>query len=212
MSLDDVFSEATYPYRVLAGTIFFLVLGVYDLRKHPENPRRAKEYLFLFVAMVLAVVYGVVHDQITATISPEYFIFGKLLDFDPPPFRWAVARLAAKASYGVGLLAGAFLLIANNPSKKRQQLPYRELLRLVLLPLGAAALGAAIGGLLYSFDLFHQRPRVSYFVDKPDIPRFLIVWGIHTGSYVGGGAGTLAAVVVVLARRRRRRIPEPVVT
>ena len=37
---------------------------------------------------------GLVHDHITATISPEYFLQGKELVTDPRPFRWAVSLLA----------------------------------------------------------------------------------------------------------------------
>src|SRR5207248_2159371 len=59
--------SATYPYRVLAGAIFFLTLGVIDRVRHPEDPRRAKEYLFLLFAMTAAILYGIAHDHVTAT-------------------------------------------------------------------------------------------------------------------------------------------------
>jgi hypothetical protein len=200
MTLMDAL-EASYPYRVLAGALFFLTLGALDRYRHPENPRRAKEYLFLLFAMTAAVVYAIVHDQVTVTISPEYFLTGKDLLFDPRPLRWAVTVLAAHAAYGPGLLVGAALLIANNPSRKREQLPYRPLVRLALVPLGAAIAVAVLGGVAMSFDPLHERADLIAFVGKPAVSRFLIVQGVHMGSYAGGALGMIAAAIVI--RRRR---------
>jgi len=36
-----------------------------------------REYSFLLSAALLAAAYAVVHDQITVTLSPEYFVYGK---------------------------------------------------------------------------------------------------------------------------------------
>ena len=78
---------------------------------------RAKEYAFLLYAMLVAAAYAVAHDHLTATISPEYFLYGKGLAQDPRPFRWAITPLAVRASLAVGLFGGAALLLANNPRR-----------------------------------------------------------------------------------------------
>lgn len=207
--------EASYPYRLVLGLAFFLVLGLVDWRRHPEDPRRAKEYLFLVYAALAAIVYAVLHDQITVSLSPEYFLLGKGLVHDhrnlgdeahrvPWHLRLDVAVLAVHASYGVGALAGAALLIANNPSKTRAQVPYRPLLRLALLPLACAAVAAVVGGVvnrtLDPMDLAHDlRGEVKYEAVRP----FVLVQGVHAGSYAGAVLGSIAAVVLV----RRRRGP-----
>jgi hypothetical protein len=196
--------ERTYPWRFAIGVTFFLVLGVQDWIRHREDPKRAKEYLFLLYAALVAIIYGVIHDEVTATISREYFIYGKQLDFDPPPFRVAVAILATRASYGVGLVAGALLLIANNPSPTRPKLGYRELMRLALLPLALAASGAVVGGALYAFDAFHLHARALELVPEHSVARFLVVWGVHTGSYAGAALGAIVSIVLVRLRRRAR--------
>src|SRR5437588_1818678 len=87
--------ELILAYRVPLGFAFFLVLGVHDWLAHRESPKRAKEYLYLLYGMTLAIIYGVAHDHVTATISPYYFLVGKELELDPRPFRWAVTVLAA---------------------------------------------------------------------------------------------------------------------
>ena len=196
------FMEETYPHRVVLGVLFFGTLGLLDWRRHPENPKRAKEYLFLIGAMALAVIYGVLHDHVTATISPEYFLKGKELELDPRPFRWAVTVLAAHAAYGPGLVVGAALLIANNPSATRGQLSYRELGRLALVPLVLAATAAALGGVLSgALDVAGRRPDAELLAGKEAATRFLVTWGVHAGSYAGGGLGALLACVLI--RRRR---------
>jgi hypothetical protein len=198
--------EATYPYRVALGVAFFLTLGIRDWVKHPEDPKRAKEYLFLLFSMVCAIAYGVVHDQITATISPEYFLVGKGLADDPRPFRWAVTVLAIHASYGVGLVAGALLLIANNPSPARPQLAYRELAPLAVLPLALAAGLAVAGGFADQGDPFHLATKLKGVVSPARTGRFLLVWGVHAGSYAGAVLGLAWAVWLVRAKRQE---PDP---
>ena len=74
---------------------------------------------------------------------------GKGLADDSLPFRWSVTVLAFRATYGVGLLGGACLLIANNPSSRSPQIPYRGLIRLCLIPLTLAVLSSLIGALLF---------------------------------------------------------------
>ena len=118
---------------------------------HPENPTRVREYGFLFSAMGLAVIYGFVHDHITASVSPEYFLHAKGLADSPHPFRWAVTVLAAKATYGPGALCGAVLLIANNPKPDRPQLSYAELFRICSVILASAAGTAILVGLVSTF-------------------------------------------------------------
>lgn len=196
--------EATFPIRLAIGVLIFTVLGLWDYIRHRDNPRRAKEYLFLLAATLLAIIYGQVHDHITATISRPYFLFGKGLADDPRPFRLAVSLLALRATFWVGLLVGVGLLMANNPSPNKPQLPYGELLRLGGLPIAAAAVAAGVGGLLFALAPFGQRALAVEFAGRAEATRFWIVWGIHLGSYAGGAIGAVAAMIVVRRRRCRK--------
>ena len=199
--------NSTLPYRIGFAVVFFLVLGIRDWIKNPHNPTRVYEYLFLVVSMMLSIVYGIIHDHITATISADYFLKAKGLEFDPRPFRWAVTWLAIKATYGPGLLTGALILIANNPSPKKPQLPYRHLLRLCVYPVVMAAIFATLGGILVPFSI-RSIEALSWMGDaalaytKPDgMNRFLTVWGVHAGSYLGAILGSVLAVMKVARGR-----------
>jgi hypothetical protein len=189
-----------------AAVAFLFVVAARDWWMHPENPRRAKEYGFLLYAMLVSIAYGVAHDHVTATISPEYFLWWKGLAEDPRPFRWAVTLLAVRASFGAGLIGGAVLLIANNPraSGGPPQLCYRELVALSLLPLGLAAVFGATWGGVNAFARVGAAT-AREFVAPERLQAFVAVWAIHAGSYAGGLVGVIVGAVVVVRRRRRLR-------
>jgi hypothetical protein len=188
---------------VVAGVA--VILAAHDLRKHPRNPSRAKEYGFLLYTTFVALLYGVVHDQLTATVSPEYFLLGKGMGADPAPFRWAVAKLGARASAGIGLLAGAALLVANASRSPRPsgRLGYRELFRLSLLPLASAALFAVAFGVANA-RLELGAATAREFVGDDRLRAFVVVWAVHAGSYAGALIGIAAATGRVAWHRVRR--------
>jgi alpha-beta hydrolase superfamily lysophospholipase len=170
---------------------------------------RAKEYGFLLYAMLAAAAYAVAHDHVTATISPEYFLYGKGLAEDPRPFRWAVTLLAVRASVAAGLLGGALLLLANNPRRSGQppQLTYRALVKLSLIPIATAALFAVISGIINSSAQLGADEALALGVVHYRVWRFVIVWGIHVGSYAGALLGSVATAILVFARRRKLSRP-----
>jgi hypothetical protein len=168
-----------------------------------DTVTRAKEYAFLLYAMLLATVYAVAHDHVTATISPEYFLYGKGLAEAPQPFRWAVTLLAIGAGLAPGLLAGAALLLANNPRRigHPPQLAYRALVRLSLLPVAAAGVLAVVGGVVNAYLQIGTTRAVALGVVPERVWRFVIVWAIHVGSYAGALLGCIAAAVLVVRLR-----------
>ncbi|MDI1476450.1 hypothetical protein [Polyangium sp. y55x31] len=169
-------------------------------------PRFGREDAGVFVVTtILALVYGIIHDHLTAALSPEYFLFGKDLASDPRPFRWAVTVLAAKASWPLGLLAGMALRIANEPSPRLpQRLPIRRLLGFIAIPMATAALAALmLGASPVSFDPWDQHAVAEMLAGPARAAAFVRVWRIHIGSYLGGALGLLLAVALV----RRRRAP-----
>lgn len=167
---------------------------------------RAKEVAFLLYAMAVAAAYGVAHDQVTATISPEYFLLGKGLAESPEPFRWAVTWLAIRASCGTGLLIGVALLVANNPRRRGRtgQLPYPTLLKLSLLPVALATVAATVGGLVNSNALVGRDTAAAIGVAPSRLRPFVTMWAIHAGSYAGALLGAVVSVVIVVVRRRKK--------
>jgi uncharacterized protein len=174
---------------------------------HEHAAARAREYGFLLYATLLAAAYAVAHDQVTATVSPEYFVYGKGLD--PSSLRLDVVLLAVRASLPVGLLGGAALLVANNPrrSGRPRQVGYGVLARLAFLPPVSAALVAGAFGVTNAALQLGCARAHALGVPDPRIWRFVIAWAVHTGSYVGALLGIAGATTLVWIQRRSRASP-----
>jgi hypothetical protein len=159
---------------------------------------------------VLAGVYGIAHDQLTFSISPEYFT---KLKFEQ--FRWAdlglpprvlVAEIGFLATWWVGAIAAWFLARRLIPGQPRGR------------AIGQLATGFAIvfaaamlaGGLGYLYGLW-RGPAADYSLWTATLDElkivdrwpFLRVAFIHNAGYLGGLAGLLAALIVVRPRRIR---------
>ncbi len=173
---------------------------------------RAKECAFLAYAVLAAAAYAVVHDHVTATISPEYFLYGKGLAQDPRPFRWAVTLLAVRASLAAGLLCGTVLLVANNTRRSGHPPPldYRALAKLSLIPLAAAGLGAAVLGVINARMQLGTAEALALGVVHYRVWRFVIVWAVHVGSYAGALVGSVATAILVAVRRWKTFPPREV--
>jgi len=207
-----VYTDGGLLSRIAIGTAIFAALAIIDLRKHGRSATRWREYLVLVISVLAALIYGAINDQITVTISPEYFLYGKELAHvigDNPPMgqlRWEAAKVGLKATWTVGLIFGVFLLLANNPYGSLPRLRNRKLMMYVPMILLTAAACGVVGGLLgyrgflIRFDSdFQDMVAVNLYRPK----RFMCAWGVHLGDYIGGLLGTIAAVAVIIHRRTR---------
>jgi hypothetical protein len=202
------------PVRITAGVLILLTLALVDYRRHRQHATRWREYLVLLLCTLAAMAYGVLNDQITSTISWEYFYYGKDLDQalgphtppDPVKLHLHAALVGIQATWSAGLIIGVVLLFANNPSKTFPQLPRRTLLKFLPLILGITATTAAIGAYLgYTAHL------TRFNADFPEMlrsdlwrpRRFMAVYGIHLGGYLGGALSLLITVRLILHKRKQ---------
>jgi len=175
---------------------------------------RWREYAFLLLCVAVAIAYGIVNDQITSRISWEYFYYGKelapILGPQTPPdagaLHWQAVRIGAEATWAAGLIAGVAMLLANNPHPGRTQLRFFALLArlpLFILIVAATAVLLGIAGRFFLLNWISQdfRDLARYNLWRPR--RFMTVYGIHLGGYVGGLLGIVYGVWSI--RRRRRR-------
>jgi hypothetical protein len=151
-------TDAGLLTRIAIGSAIFAVLAAVELRHRGRTATRWREYSVLLIAVAAAVIYGAINDQVTATISWEYFYYGKEIDkiLGPqvPPemgrLRWEAAKVGIKATWTAGLIFGVVLLVANNPSHRWPRLRNHELVRLLpIVLLVAAGFGVAGGALGY---------------------------------------------------------------
>jgi hypothetical protein len=204
------------PIRVAIGLSIFAVQAIVDLRRNGSSARRWREYCFLAAVVGIAMMYGIVNDQITSAISWEYFYYGKelclVLGAQTPPdraaMRWEAAKVGMKATWSAGLILGALMLIANNPSRTRPQLSFARLFMFVPgVLLFTAMMGVLLawvgsrGGLNWCSNDFRLMAQTNLF--RPS--HFMTAWGANLGGYLGALVGSLFALWRVWACRSRLR-------
>jgi hypothetical protein len=161
------------------------------------------------LCILAAVVYGIVHDQITARICVEYFTIGH-----PPVFPTESPTLLGLgwgviATWWVGLGLGLPLAIAarSGPGPKRDA---RSLVRPIAQLLVVMAVSATLAGLFgYSLARAGAIQLVDWLGEQvpPDRhARFLADGWAHGASYLVGFVGGLVVIARVWRSRRAARV------
>ncbi|MGD0463029.1 MAG: hypothetical protein ABSB74_11145 [Tepidisphaeraceae bacterium] len=203
--------------RILAGVGILMVLALTDLLRHGRDATRWREYAFLVLCTAVAMFYGIVNDQITSRISWEYFYYGKdlapIIGSDTPPnpnaLQWQAARIGAAATWWAGLVIGAAMLIANNPSPRHRQLSYARLIARLPGIMGIVALTAIVVGIAGHYYLLNWisqdfRDLTADHMWRPR--RFMTTYGIHLGGYFGGAIAVVCSVIGILEERCKSAI------
>lgn len=163
--------------------------------------------LFLFASILIAGLYGILHDQLTFTISPEYFTKFKYQQFGFDPYwfggdRQTAAVIGFLATWWTGMIIGLVLGLVGLtfPDHKSMAVALR---RAILLVMAFSALLALFGGLLGRFYLASKG--VNWWLPENLVDRtaFITVGSIHNFSYLGGLLGMFAAVYFLIRRKRQ---------
>jgi hypothetical protein len=169
-------------------------------------PRYLQLIGWTIVACVIAGMYGAIHDQLSFTISPDYFFAFKFEQFRIDPGwspRMGAAIVGWMASWWTGLAVGPSLYLAASRATGGK-VPTRVMLRGIAIVLLVLVLFGGLGlllGLRLAGDPAWQiglRPGVE------DRVAFTRVGILHEASYLGGLAGTIIASVAVAIDCRRR--------
>jgi hypothetical protein len=149
--------------------------------------------LIVVLGVLTAGLYGILHNQISYTVAPEYFTKFKFIQFGftdmPLPERVRASMVGFLASWWMGIPIGVLVGAAGfiHPG-------YRRMLRVSLwsmLVTVAFTLLFGLGGLLYGyFETARIDPanyRDWYVPDDLTNPRrFLCAGYMHNASYLGG--------------------------
>lgn len=159
---------------------------------------------YSILGAVIAGLYGVIHDQLTYSISHEYFTKLKFRQFWYADFglgnRFYVGTIGFLATWWVGLFVGWFLARWFVP-----RLSIIEANRVILKGffvvfsfVSASALLAALYGevVVPSSNLNDWSYTLRYY-GISDGRSFVRVAYIHNGSYLGGFLGLVASIVAL---------------
>ncbi|CAN5269428.1 hypothetical protein BH11PLA2_BH11PLA2_12400 [soil metagenome] len=160
---------------------------------------------------VIGGLYGMIHDQISYTISSEYFTKLKFRQFSYANFGWHPRIFAAEvgliACSGVGLIVGWFLAragLADLPTAKRGLAIVRSFALVFGITVIVEVIGAAIGVNVVNTSDLQDWSEWQRGFNLQNLPGFVIVVYLHNAAYIGGTIGTIAAVVYV---RRLKVVP-----
>lgn len=200
--------------RLGAGVALFSLLALIEYRHCGKSARRWKEYLFLIYCTLAMMIFGVVNDQVTVSVSWEYFVYGKeypAAELGRPgelALRLWACEIGLKATWTAGLILGAILLICNNPSRRGPVVPIRRMLKLVWLVFVPAVVLAVVLGTAGYFGAWKNLTQDFRCIWAENMfrPRtFMAVWGMHLGAYIGGFIGTVSLAAWILKKRFSQR-------
>lgn len=169
--------------------------------------------LIVILCPVLAGVYGIIHDQFSYTISPEYYTRFKFYQFGLAEEttggeavfqvpRLAVAVVGFMATWWTGILIGLGIGLTGLFHEKANAM-FKSSIKAIMLVIALTAatglIGLAYGG-LYLADAGVDWWLPANLVDKKS---FIMVGSMHNFSYLGGGIGLIGGIVYQIFTARR---------
>lgn len=167
--------------------------------------------LIISIAPLIGGIYGVLHDQITYTVSPEYYTKFKFYQFGlmdtgneaifPNP-RIEVSIVGFLATWWMGVPIGIILGLVGLIHKNSRQMfiiTLKAFLITVIVAFATGLIGLAFGS-LYLADSGVNWWLPENLVDKKS---FIAVGSMHNFSYLGGLTGLVAGVIYSTRRKRK---------
>ncbi len=165
-----------------------------------------KPFIIISFCILSAVMYGIIHDQLTVRICLEYFTIGHPRIFPTESPSLIALGWGIVATWWVGLILGVILSLAARygPWPK---LPVRSLIRpIIILPFitgvvsilaGWVGRSLAENGYIYLFNPMASR------VPLDKHTAFLTDLWAHSAAYITGFIGGIVIAIYVLIKRAR---------
>jgi hypothetical protein len=163
--------------------------------------------LLLAAGCVIAGLYGMVHDQLSYTISPEYFHAYKFQQFGIPAEhhdRVGAAVVGLRASWWMGLFIGLPVLLVARGLPDRRTYLTRSLIAFGVVALTALVVG--LGGLIWAAATIRSPgdvPENWVLPGVADTVAFAHVGIMHNASYLGGLLGIVTGIIYLWIVRLR---------
>jgi hypothetical protein len=171
--------------------------------------------LILILGIIIAGIYGIVHDQITYSVSHEYYTkfkfyqFG-LMDigneaiFPNPRIEVSIVGIMATWWMGIpiGLILGLVGLIHIN-SKEMFIITIKAFLVTLVIALITGLIGLAYGEFILGNET-KENFKYWYFPENLiDFRNFVAVGSMHNFSYLGGLFGLIGGVLFSIRRKTK---------
>ncbi len=186
------------------------VLRATESRQGDLMAKLALMPILIVIACIIAGLYGAIHNQISYSVSPEYFTQFKFHQFrieETIPPRVGAAVVGFLAAWWMGIVIGIVLtpigLVIGAPADY-----FRGMIR-VFGVVALTTLIVGLGALTVSF-LTTDAETVPHFSrhgnEIIDDLAFARAGTMHNFSYLGGLIGIVTGIVAIFRERRRRKI------
>lgn len=163
--------------------------------------------LLFVIACLLAGTYGVIHNQISYTVSPEYFTQFKFHQFGMPdyfPDRMGAAMVGWSAAWWMGIVIG-IILIPFGLVMRGTATYFWGMIQafgiVALTTLGVGLVALAVAFVLIDADTVGEI--VRYQNEIVDDTSFARAGMMHNFSYLGGLVGIITGGFSIFLKRRR---------
>ncbi|MDR0313437.1 MAG: hypothetical protein LBI14_07545 [Treponema sp.] len=156
----------------------------------------------------MAGIYGFLHDQISYTVSPEYFTCFKFQQFKIPDSlhsRLGAGIVGIKATWWMGIVIGIIIIPIG------LIIPgWKNYFKVMMLTFSCACVTALLTGiiaLIYGLSNYSATnlPRFNVPNEVVDKISFCVVGNMHNLSYIGGLLGIFVGVVFIIVANFRVR-------
>lgn len=166
--------------------------------------------LIIFLSVFIAGFYGVLHDQLTYSISPEYYTKFKFIQFGMYAYgedtvlaqpRLYVAFVGFLATWWMGPPIGFILALVGLLQKDAKRMMSVTLLALAIAV--AITFFTGIGGLIYGKYILSETGVDWWLPDTlTEKKNFIAVGSMHNFSYLGGLLGVFAGIFYSVTQRK----------
>lgn len=159
----------------------------------------------IILAVLIAALFGALHDQVTYTLSPEYYTHFKYGQFGLEP-QWfggdrpTVAIIGAWATWWMGLFIGIILSIVGLLFRKPKKM-FTSILKAILLTIVCTIVTEIAG--FFSGMVTASASADWIPAEVTDKKAFYIVGFIHDFAYMGGMLGLIAGIVYMVVMKRK---------
>ena len=163
--------------------------------------------LIIVISVVIASVYGVIHNQITFSISSEYFTVFKFdqfgfLDWGNNNPRMTTALIGVLATWWVGLYIGIFQGVVGL-IHQNYKFMFKYAMNAIVITLGVTILFGIFGYVDQKLDTENYL-NCCFPYEIKDGKGFMTVGSIHNYGYTGGEIGALIGVVYQIIMRKKK--------
>lgn len=167
----------------------------------------------ILIAPIIGGIYGILHDQLTYTISPEYYTKFKFYQFglatagNEAVFlhpRLEVSIVGFMATWWMGLPIGLILGLVGliHSSDKMLKATLKSIVVTMVVALSTGLIGLAYGWLFLKYsDLSWFMP--DNLIDKEN---FIAVGSMHNFSYLGGLFGLIAGIFYSIKQKNKNAL------